>query len=359
VSTIPHPIAHDGGNTYNPDSMQTPAEVLDAAAVRVVMIRLGLCGPDDPLSCEPLAGGVSSDILRVDLSGASLCIKRALPRLKVAADWRVPVERSSHEAEWLRIAARVRPACVPRLLGYDAPSGSLAMEWLPPERYPVWKGLLRDGHADPAFAAQVAEALAAIHAATAGDAAIAARFDTGTLFHALRLDPYLVATAARHPRLAPRLHALVETTATTRRALVHGDVSPKNLLAGPAGPVLLDAECAWYGDPAFDVAFCLNHLLLKCLWNPSARDRLLACFEAFCARYLEGVDWEPASDLAARVAALLPGLMLARVDGKSPVEYLTDPLDQDRVRAFASRLLLAPVATPSAVAAAWRTALGG
>jgi aminoglycoside phosphotransferase (APT) family kinase protein len=351
-------IAHDGGNTYNPDPMETPTDALDHAAVRAVLMRLGLCGPDDPLSCEPLAGGVSSDILRVDLRGASLCIKRALPRLKVAADWRVPVERSSHEAQWLRIAARIRPACVPRLLGYDAPSGSFAMEWLPPERYPVWKGMLRDGHAVPAFAGQVADALVAIHAATAGDAAIAARFDTGALFHALRLDPYLVAAAARHPALAARLHELVETTATTRRALVHGDVSPKNLLAGPDGPVLLDAECAWYGDPAFDAAFCLNHLLLKCLWNPAASEALLACFETFAARYLAGVDWEPAPGVATRVAALLPGLMLARVDGKSPVEYLTAPADLDCVRGFAARLLREPLPTPAAVAGAWRAALG-
>jgi aminoglycoside phosphotransferase (APT) family kinase protein len=337
--------------------METADDLFDPAAVRAVLGRLGLCDATEPMACEPLAGGVSSDILRVDLPGRSVCVKRALPRLKVAAEWLVPVERSSHEAAWLAIAARVRPACVPRLLGYDAPSGSLAMAWLPPQQFPVWKGLLRDGRADPGFAAEVADVLAAIHSATAGDAAIAARFDTGPLFHALRLDPYLVAAAVRHPDLAPRLHALVASTAATRLALVHGDVSPKNLLVGPDGPVLLDAECAWYGDPAFDAAFCLNHLLLKCLWVPAARDALLACFEAFAARYLERVDWEPPARAGVRIAALLPGLMLARVDGKSPLEYLTAREDLDRVRRVASHLLREPVATPGAVAGAWRDEL--
>lgn len=336
--------------------MHTPPAELDPASVRDLLLRLGLCSSGEPLQCEPLTGGVSSDIQRVDLPGRSLCVKRALPRLKVAADWQVPVERSGHEAAWLRVAGRIRPRFVPRLLGYDEVSGSLAMEWLPPARFPVWKALLRDGRADPAFAAELAESLVAVHSATAGDDALAARFDTGRLFHALRLEPYLVATAARHPGLAGPLLGLVETTASTRRALVHGDVSPKNVLAGPDGPVLLDAECAWYGDPAFDVAFCLNHLLLKCLWVPSARDALLACFHAFSGRYAEGVDWEAPADLAGRIAALLPGLMLARVDGKSPVEYLVHDADRDRVRRFAARLLTSPVATPAEVADGWRIA---
>jgi hypothetical protein len=92
--------------------------------------------------------------------------------------------------------------------------------------------------------------------------------------------------------------------------------------------------------------------------NPAARGALLACFEAFAGRFLAGVDWEPAARAAARVAALLPGLMLARVDGKSPVEYLSEQDDLDRVRRVASRLLREPVATPSEVAEAWRAELG-
>jgi len=338
----------------SPPARQDP---FDDAALRALLGRLGLAADGEPMTVEALEGGVSSDIRRIDLPGRSLCVKRALPRLKVAADWRVPVERSGHEAAWLRVAGSIRPGCAPRLLGYDAPSGTLAMAWLEPGRYPVWKPLLRDGHCDPAFAGAVAEVLAALHSATAGDAALAARFDTGPLFRALRLDPYLVATADRHPALAARLHALADATASTRLALVHGDVSPKNILVGPSGPVLLDAECAWYGDPAFDAAFCLNHLLLKCLWNPAARDVLLACFDAFAARYLDGAVWEPRRALAARVAALLPALMLARVDGKSPVEYLVHEDDRERVRRFAAPLILEPLDAPIRIADAWRDAL--
>ena len=153
-------------------------------------------------------------------------------------------------------------------------------------------------------------------------------------------------------RLPPELYRILQTAAT-RRVLVHGDVSPKNILVGPDGPVILDAECAWYGDPAFDLAFCLNHLLLKCLWTPAALGRFLACFDALAAAYLGGVAWEPPGELERRAARLLPGLLLARVDGKSPVEYLTAETDRERVRGVARALLGAPVDRLGAVRAAW------
>ncbi len=128
--------------------------------------------------------------------------------------------------------------------------------------------------------------LGRIHAATADRPDIAARFQTDELFHALRLEPYLVATAHAHSDLARKLDALVATTRTTKRVLVHGDFSPKNLLVGPAGPVILDAECAWYGDPAFDLAFVLNHLLLKGAWQPQWRARYVEAFASLAAAYL-------------------------------------------------------------------------
>ena len=221
----------------------------------------------------------------------------------------------------------------------------------------MWKAQLRRGEADQRTAREVGTRLAAIHRATAGRADLRDRFDTGSIFHAIRLEPYLLATGERHRDLRPRLAGLAASTAETRRTLVHGDVSPKNILVGPRGPVFLDAECAWYGDPAFDLAFCLNHLLLKCLWTPAARARFLASFGGLADAYLRGVDWERRERLEARAAALLPGLLLARVDGKSPVEYLTDEDDRNHVRGVARRLLQEPVATLAAVRNAWASSL--
>ncbi|HEV7576676.1 MAG TPA: aminoglycoside phosphotransferase family protein, partial [Caldimonas sp.] len=135
------------------------------------------------------------------------------------------------------------------------------------------------------------------------------------------------------------------------------DVSPKNIVVGRDGPVLLDAECAWWGDPAFDLAFCLNHLLLKCLWTPAATTAFLASFDSLAGAYLDAVDWEPRAAIEQRAAALLPGLLLARVDGKSPVEYIDDDADRERVRRVAGALLRRPAAHLRDVADAWRETL--
>jgi aminoglycoside phosphotransferase (APT) family kinase protein len=275
-----------------------------------------------------LNSGVSSEIWQI----GNVCVKRALPRLRVAQRWEAPVERNRYERLWLEAAAAAVPGAAPRVLAADDAAGVFAMQYLD---LPLWKERLRQGHADPAFAARVGTTLAAIHSATAGRREVAERFATDSIFYSIRLEPYLVATAEKHQDLRAKLQLLVERTANTKVCLVHGDVSPKNILVGAGGPVFLDAECAWYGDPAFDLAFCLNHLLLKCLWVPGARVAFMDCFSALAAAYLRNVSF---AHIEERTASLLPALLLARVDGKSPVEYLTDP-QRERVRVIARSLL--------------------
>ena len=326
-------------------------------AILDALRRLRLAGADETPAMTPLPGGVSSDIWRVDLPDGPVCVKRALARLRVDAVWEVPVERSRYEWAWMQEAARVDPTWVPPLVAQDPRANCLVMGFLDPADHPLWKAQLRRGHAHEPTAREVGARLAAIHRATAGRTDLRGRFDTGGIFHAIRIEPYLLATAERHPDLRSRLADLAAATAETRLALVHGDVSPKNILVGPRGPVFLDAECAWYGDPAFDVAFCLNHLLLKCLWTPAATPLFLASFDALAGAYLGGVDWERREHLDARAATLLPGLLLARVDGKSPVEYLTAEEDRNRVRRVARRLLRKPAATLAAVRDAWASSL--
>ncbi|MEU1183183.1 phosphotransferase [Streptomyces sp. NPDC005820] len=321
------------------------------------LIAHGLARPDEPAHWSALAGGVSSDLWRVDLPGRSLCVKRALARLRVAADWEAPVSRNAYEWAWMRFASRHRPDSVPELLAHDPEAGLFAMAYLPPDRYPMWKAQLLRGEVRVETAAAVGAVLGALHAASAGDAAIAADFATDDNFHALRIEPYLLATAAAHPGLAAVLRSLADRTAGTHLALVHGDVSPKNILVGPSGPVLLDAECAWYGDPAFDLAFCVNHLLLKSLVVPGRRGELLRSARALAEEYLRCVDWEPRPAVEERAATLLPALLLARVDGKSPVEYLGDGRHRLFVRTVASALLRAPAATVADALAAWAEAL--
>jgi aminoglycoside phosphotransferase (APT) family kinase protein len=330
---------------------------------RAALVRHGLIPAGARPTFERLTGGVASDIWKVVLPRGPVCVKRALAKLRVAQDWRAPTARNANEVAWMQEAGKVVPDAVPEIFLADPDNNLFVMAYLDPAAHRLWKQELRDGVAELGTAAAVADRLVRIHGATAGDAAVAKRFATDEIFYAIRLEPYLVATARHYEALgqkevAAALHDLVAVTAASKRCLVHGDVSPKNILIGPRGPVFLDAECAWYGDPAFDLAFCLNHLLLKCLWTPRSAPGFLACFEAMTATYLRSVRWEPAGELERRTGLLLPGLFLARVDGKSPVEYLTDENDKNRVRKVATELLRRPVVRLADVCAVWAKEVG-
>lgn len=324
---------------------------------------LRACGALDPgervVAAEQLTGGVSSDIWRIETATRTFCAKRALARLKVAQVWEAPVERNRYEAAWYRTANRIVPGVAPEVLAESAGQGVFAMSYLPLERFSLWKAALARGGADAAVAAAVGSALGRIHAGTANDGAVRQRFATTELFEALRLSPYLRSTAERHPDLAEKLHGLADRCAGRHVALVHGDVSPKNILFGEGRVVLLDAECAWYGDPAFDPAFCLNHLLLKSVWVPDAHAGFQSCFAALLEAYVAEVSWAEPKEVLRDIAAYLPALMLARIDGKSPVEYITNEADKARVRSFARRFVAESVAHPQMIADAWDLKMRG
>lgn len=297
----------------------------------------GLVGEGDVV-LEPLTGGVSCDVWKVETPTGPIVVKRPLPQLRVAAEWLAPVERGQSEVRWLRRAREFDACIAPEVLA-ELPTGhAFAMRFLP--GCPVWKDELMAGRVDAAFAAQVGRGIASVHAATAHNDDDRADFPNDEMFRALRVDPFLLYVAQHDAELAPVLTALAHDLASRKIALVHGDVSPKNILVSAEGPVFLDAECAVYGDPAFDLAFCTTHLLLKAVWSGDAR--LGEAAAALVAAYRTGIDWEGADALLLRAGTLAAALLLARVEGKSPAPYLTDPEHKRIVRDQARALLFAP-----------------
>ena len=311
----------------------------DAAELDQFLYRSNLAVPGDGITWTPLAGGVSSDIWRVDLPLQTICVKRALATLKVAADWQAPIERNNYEWEWFKFTHEHFPGIVPQPLAHNSEMQMLAMEYLEPEEFPVWKGELLDGVADAVFAGKIGTCLGKIHSASAGDDNIRERFANDDFFFALRIEPYLLATAEKHPDIAIPINVIARHTLALKIALVHGDISPKNILKGIRGPIFLDAETAWYGDPAFDLAFCLNHFLLKSVYNSSLAENYLKCFFQMIESYLIEVDWETPDMIEGRTAALLPILLLARIDGKSPIEYLNDDHDRNLIRSVSRKFI--------------------
>ena len=317
------------------------------------LVARGLADPGERQAWTVLSGGVSSDIWRVDLRDRTICVKRALAKLRVKDEWQAPPDRNLYEWRWFKTVRRWIPDAAPEPLAFDPERRLLAMQFLPPEDHPLWKAELMAGRVDPAFAAAVGERLGRIHAASAAEPGLAAEFASDEGFHALRIDAYLLAAARRRPEVAEQITAIADRTARRRVGLVHGDATPKNILMGPKGPVFLDAETAWWGDPAFDLASVLNHLLLKRLPVKHRTRALNDSFTAMAEAYLDHARFEPRADLEARAASLLPALLLARVDGKSPVEYITTDAERDLVRRAAVPLLLQPPETLDAVLAAW------
>jgi aminoglycoside phosphotransferase (APT) family kinase protein len=306
---------------------------------------LGLLASGEAATTFPLSGGVSSDVFGVRAAdGRAFVVKRAIPRLRVVADWRAPVERDVGEVSWLRTVHALDARLAPEVIAWSRERHLFVMPWL--GDFPVWKWEMAAGHVDPAFAGKVGEALARIHAASAGRDDIAALFPDDRCFEALRIDPFLRFTAGNHPDVAERLEALAGDLKRRRKVLVWGDASPKNILVGPEGPVFLDAETATIGDPAFDLAFCLTHLLLKTIWLVPHASALMASFMALREAY------EPPDEMSARAAPLVGALLLARVDGKSPAGYL-DPAQEDVVRRRAKAILVQPDLTLEMLADGW------
>lgn len=292
-----------------------------------------------------LAGGVSSDIRIVDSPDGRCVVKRALPKLRVAADWFSDPARSSIEVRALRaIAELIGQAHVPKVLWVDEAQHRFAMELID-ARLRNWKEQLMRGDVDLATARTAGRLLGALHRQSARAPGLPQQFADAGPFEELRIRPYFERVAARNPAHAPAISRVVDELRASACALVHGDYSPKNLLADGADVVILDCEVAHWGDARFDVAFCLSHLLLKSLRRGAPSTLLLFAALAFLAEYRKS---GPAV-LDVRCARQLGCLLLARLEGDSPVDYLDD-LDADVVKAFATHLIVeAPASVEAAV----------
>lgn len=309
------------------------ASVVPEPELLELLERMALVKPGEPIRAEALTGGVSSDIWLVQRGADAFVVKRARERLNVEAEWHAPIDRGAAEEAWLRFVGMAVPGCVPRVLAVDQESFAIALEYLDAAEYRNWKNELMAGRVDVGVAAALGTILGQIHAASSSTPGLPAQFANQELFESLRIEPYLLRTAEAVPEARAALDAVVAALREPGRALVHGDMSPKNILVG-AAPIILDAECATWGDPAFDAAFCLTHLVLKRVHLPEHAAELRRAAEAFERAYLDEVVWEDAAETRARIARILPALALARVAGASPAEYL-DEREREQIRARA------------------------
>lgn len=316
---------------------------LDERNVVAYLVERGLLAPSATATVEVLGGGVSNQVLKVVGGERRFVVKQSLPALRVAAVWTADRRRVLNEAAAMRLLADLLPeGSIPAVCDVDATNYVLVMACAPDDAV-NWKGELLDGRVDVAVVDQCARLLATIHRRTRDDSAAASLFDNPRIVRQLRIEPYYEATAAVHPDVAPRILAVARRTLDARVALVHGDFSPKNVLVVPRGArrqvVLLDFEVVHYGDPSFDVATMLNHLLLKGLYHLDDAEPFFAAARRFWTVY-RATAGSPEPDLERRTVEQVGCLMLARVDGKSPVEYARSLPLQALIRQLAKRLLI-------------------
>lgn len=315
------------------------------------MLRRNGHVPDPGARFTPLSGGVSSEIYLVEDGRKKFVVKRALPRLKVNDEWFADVSRNRAERDYLAYVHEILPGAVPELYFSSPDDGYFGMEYLG-EEFSNWKHLLLAGDFRIRHAELAGHLLGEIHRRTGGKDELQKQFDTTTNFHQLRVEPYLLTTGARHPALRALFDAEAQRIEATRAALVHGDFSPKNILIFGDRMVLLDGEVAWYGDPAFDVAYLLNHLLLKSLYHAPHGEELSRLANAFWRTYVREIATADFLLPEKRIVPLLLMLLLARVDGKSPVEYL-NPAKREFVRVFVYKHLPAPPDNLAALFDCW------
>jgi len=294
-------------------------------------------GEDLTLECLP--GGVSNRTVLVRFSdGRSWVLKQALPKLRVAVDWFSSPQRIHREALALRWFARLAPSgSVPNLEFEDETNHLLGMEAI---RFPHqnWKTVLLAGNVSFNHVEQFGRLLGLVHQRASDDHDVRQIFADTSFFESLRLEPYYLYCAEQLPESAEFLHRLVEETRSCRLTLVHGDYSPKNILLRDDKLVLLDYEVAHFGEPAFDLGFSLTHFLSKAHHLPAQRALFAEAAVLYWRTYRETLDDSPwARSLEPRAVRHTLGCLLARVAGRSPLEYLSAT---ERARQRQAALLL-------------------
>ena len=302
-------------------------------------------------SVQELGGGVSNIVIRVDLPDPSdsVVVKQSLPRLRVEQEWLADQSRIHHEAAALRYLESVLPPLALPAVVHEDPDHFLFVMTAAAERSRTWKDDLLSGRVDTQVAAQVGRLLAGMHEHSAVPGlsipAVLQEFADKHCFVQLRVDPYHRATAQAHPDLADAIEAEAQAMLGRRLCLVHGDYSPKNVMVSPSDQeptaFLLDFEVVHLGNPVFDLAFMLNHLTLKAIHQPDLAPRFNAAGTAFWSAYCADAPTfsADANRLQHDTIRQMGALLLARIDGKSPAEYITADAQKSVARRMARTIL--------------------
>ena len=295
-------------------------ELLTEDTVLSYLIEKGIITAKDQAEVEVLTGGVSNVVLAITTAEKKLVLKQALAELKVAEKWEADQRRAIVEANAIALFHKLSPDQVPNLVFLDPDRFILILDRVPVGST-VWKTDLLDGVINPDVAAVLGTTLASWHNFGEKDKEARLQFMEDSLFEQLRVDPFYRFVAAKNENLKPVISKLIGELEGDKTTIVHGDFSPKNIMVGMDEQVyILDFEVTHVGNPVFDLAFLLAHLLCKLFrTNESLEEKMLiASAQRFISAYEEIRSISNSLPLHTALIAL------ARVEGKSPVNYLDE-----------------------------------
>ncbi|MGH2381860.1 MAG: phosphotransferase family protein [Candidatus Limnocylindria bacterium] len=346
-SSRPGTVANRPAQSFSPNSIQS-LDIENLKDLEHYLRAEEKVGTQEPFRARSLPGGVSSRVVLVERPGGEAWVlKQALPKLRVALDWWSSPERAQREALAMRYLGELAPpGGIAPLVFEDHANHLLAMAAVPTP-HENWKTRLLAVGPEPRHVRAFGRLLGTIHRRAWGRRVEMGRvFADRTYFESLRLEPYYLFVASRDPRAAAFLEDLVDTTRVTARTLVHGDYSPKNILIHDDRLVLVDHEVVHFGDGAFDVGFAATHLLSKANHMPDRRAAFAQAAERFWRGYSKALGSVPWPDHERRAVRHALGCLLARVDGRSPLEYLTEA-ERRRQREAVLQLMADPPETVS------------
>jgi aminoglycoside phosphotransferase (APT) family kinase protein len=336
--------------------MTEALDIEQPAQLIAYLQHAGQIGVEEAVTIRVLAGGVSNRVVLLERpDGARWVLKQALAKLRVPLDWFSSPERIHREALGLRWLPQLAPAgAITPLIFEDHDQHVLAMQAVG-EPHVNWKTALLGGRVHTNHVTQFGCLIGAIHRAASGRAELERVFADQSFFETLRIEPYYGYTASQVPETAAFYAMLIADTRAERRTLVHGDYSPKNILIHQDRLILLDHEVIHFGDPAFDLGFSLTHLLSKAHHLLALRKPFVQAALRYWGAYdetLGPISWR--SGLEPRIVRHTLGCLLARVAGRSTLEYL-DVLQRQRQRRVVARLMQRPPATVAELIAAFIT----
>lgn len=316
-----------------------PGELSATNVVTYLVGRRVIGRADEVTRVVELGAGVSNTVLAVEAGLVRVVVKQALPRLRVADEWLADPRRAITEGRAIERWCELLPGKAADVLDRDD-DGCIITIRLAPPHWRSWRDLLASGEIEDRVASELGQLLATWHGAATNNHELLDEYADPVAFAELRLSPYHETMISRLPAMQSLIKPYLDRLRASRRTLIHGDYSPKNVLTGPEGLWVIDFEVANVGEPAFDVAFMIHHLLVEAILQPDASGRLLNAAEAFWRTYFEATsaDVAPtATDVIGHSACLL----LARVDGKSPIPSLQNgyrPLVRRAVRRLLEEL---------------------